>query len=873
MDKKGYFFSLDALIALLLVVAVILLFDFVPEQVIHYTYVQEDVLKVLSDLKVGETNNSYVKALIASGKIKNLNNSILEQIGEFYAQEDPDAVNLALEFLNPMEHENVGLWFNDEMITSKNSTSYNASKQIWVSRQVISGIQKGSNITGYSSRAYLTKNSLMKYYYFGGYVGDGNITAIIEYNGTIKGASIEVAVNNNFSLYINNIYVGNYQRGSSSYEPLSINLTSHLSKFNSGSNMIEFRNGQFYMAGGYIVIDYETDVIYQVPAKYSFPGINGVINLYDSFYIPGTLNNMEVYLHYYMTNNTVYLTIGNVTVYNSSANGEINITLTDLQLDPQLDYTALSNKTIPLRFGLENMSLSVSAGNADVILTTDLSDSMDFRLDNDSIGVARNCTDPGIYNDSTKRISLAKCLDREVIDSILNVSGNRVALVGFYGDASAPRKARVYEHNFTSNKNVLYAEINNYTLSGGTCICCAINDAWALFSEGSNSSRKRFVILMSDGIPTHSCEASNGCYGTRTGRPSEEGLWLGWGAGCYGDRDDCEVNDCVCAAQNANWSSCRLNNDHNATVYSIGYGGVGTCTMANNTLNDVAKCGKGRYSSSNNAITLREIYANISREIMGLSYTEQIVVSRGEATYSKLYPDSYIKFNHSRKDTPYGIAISYRTDKFNNNISQGSFSVPINSTAVDVNVLSYSGSKWSDSVELQNSSWRFKLSDYGADYGWLGDPFVINVPEQYVKAGNNTVIVKVGSSPTTPFGGSPYNRITYTIVKSLLAYSPILPVAVGCSWNVSYEDGSSEIINVPKTYSGARVCTFKPGSISYNTNDAIDVAVYNLFRILDADSNDMIDFKLSQQSLEVSSVEVQGIPFIWSSEVQVRAWR
>ena len=83
----------------------------------------------------------------------------------------------------------------------------------------------------------------MKYVYFGGYVGDGNITTTIIYNGTLKSAAMEVAINDNFSLFINGKAAGNYTKGNTSYEPISVDLSPYLASFVSGNNTIEFRNG------------------------------------------------------------------------------------------------------------------------------------------------------------------------------------------------------------------------------------------------------------------------------------------------------------------------------------------------------------------------------------------------------------------------------------------------------------------------------------------------------------------------------------------------------------------------------------------------------------------------------------------------------
>ena len=49
-------------------------------------------------------------------------------------------------------------------------------------------------------------------------------------------------------------------------------------------------------------------------------------------------------------------------------------------------------------------------------------------------------------------------------------------------------------------------------------------------------------------------------------------------------------------------------------------------------------------------------------------------------------------------------------------------------------------------------------------------------------------------------------------------------------------------------------------------------AVYKLLRILDLNLNNKIETKLSENNLQISPNEIEGIPFTWSTEVQVRIW-
>lgn len=867
--KKAIFFSTDALIALSIILIVILVVYPVLQFSPHESELHSDVIKVLSSLKIGEVDSSYVQTLISEGKITDENKNVLEQIGEFYVTNKTLATNLASSMLSYLNtSENIGIWYGNVLVASKNSTPIETASNIETDRQIISGIEEGGSVTGFSARAYLESILQKKYFYFGGYVGDGNISALVNYNGTLKGIEIEITINKDFDIYINNIFSGHYENSSSVFSPAKYDLEAYLNNFNSGENIIKFvtDEGSLYIAGGFIKITYNESAQIEQKTKYRFPGIDGIINLYDGFYVPGELNNLNIFLHL-DSNYSTFLVIGNTTVFNASTNGEKTITITDSELSLLLNYQDLNRKTTPLRIGLEELQVINKGGNADVVLITDLSGSMDFRLDSDNIGVDRNCDDVDLSNSNTKRISLAKCLDKMVVDIILNSSGNRLALSGFYGDGYYPYKGRVYEEGLTNNASHLKSKIDDYFPQGGTPICAAINDAYKILNEQSDAGRAKFVIVMSDGIPTHRCQATSGCEGTRTGLPSEEALWLGWGAGCYGGLDDCNVNDCQCASQNANWSACRVYNYLSASVYSIGFGPVSSCRMANATLRNIANCGRGKYYASDNATLLTEFYRSISEEIIELSYVEQTIEVKGNIS-TILYPDSYIEFNYSEEKLPYGLITTIEKQFYNN--YYGTFSLPINSEIIETKVISYSGPRWTEVVEI-NDIKAYKLSDYGQDYTKLGDPYAISIPNSFVKK-DNIVNLTTAVSPTNSTAGSNYNKIIYTIKQNASSYSEIKASAEGCRWNLEFEDNTKLAIAVPDSYSGTDNCFYEEMKQEYNSNDAIQVAVYNLLKLLDLNLNGKIDIKFTEQDLRISSNEITGIPYAWYTEVQVRRW-
>ncbi len=139
--RRAVFFSMDALIALMIIFLSVLI---IPPNIGYPnkdSFVQGDIIKVLSSLKIGEMDNNYVRGLISSGEITDLDNNILEQIGEFYFTDVDIAKNLAGEVLSTLSTtENIGIWYDDVLLASKNKIDFEDAKNIDVERQTISGV-------------------------------------------------------------------------------------------------------------------------------------------------------------------------------------------------------------------------------------------------------------------------------------------------------------------------------------------------------------------------------------------------------------------------------------------------------------------------------------------------------------------------------------------------------------------------------------------------------------------------------------------------------------------------------------------------------------------------------------------------------------
>jgi hypothetical protein len=834
-QKKGVFFSLDALLALVIIFSATLVFH--PSSTIEprVSLVQGDIISVLSSLQIGEINDSYAQGLVASGIILDTNKSVLEILGELHVFNQTISQELAESIFSEIsDEENFGIWFGDDMIISKNVAPYDSARKIVAERQIISGIQSGESVTAFSARAFLSNSLQNEYYYFGGYVGEGNISARIEYSGNITAAEIELAITESFDVYINDIYSGSFN-GSSATEPVTYSLP--IGNFVSGVNEVELRGDSLYVAGGFVKVTYEKLLnMYTPSSRYYFPGIDGAINLFDSFYSPGLITSMNIFLQF-ENNLTTFLNIGNVTVYNGSTAGVESITINDATLSSILDYSSLSQKTIPLRFGIENASYITNISkSADVYSVTDLSGSMDWQCSNNdrfwcqwSQGFCEGCG--GTWSLDAP-LEIAKDANELFIEILLGYNAessttNKIGLIGYKDDVSPS-----YYHELSTDDVSLNSEIDTWSASGGTCICCGINNATDELVAFSSESNFRSMVVMSDGAANGECDRQNN--GT--------------------------------AALDAIQAACDAYNDYGLTVYAVGFGEGAD----EDTLHDIAACGGGSYYYSSTDIeTLAEVYEGIAGDILNATFSEQTLVVSGNYT-SKLFSNSYIEYNYNSSNSPFGLITT--TEKSFDDAGSGSFILPPNSSILEAKVVSYSGSKWTDHVWI-NDNITYNLSVYGQDYLSLGDPYSVNIPNSEILS-INFVNLTVGLSPANSSEGSESNKIIYKVLQeNLAAYSSLAGVADGCRWTLEFNSGNSSTISVPEDYSGSEECYYTTGGQNIsNSNDAIQEAVLELLGLIDFDSDGSLDVGFGDQDLQISSSQIADIPYDWSTEIQVRTW-
>jgi len=368
------------------------------------------------------------------------------------------------------------------------------------SRIMLSGLQLGESVYGYTANAYLTNAEAEQatIVHFGGFVGQGNITVYLDIPDVASSLYLEGDFHDDFDMSINNndcksISVPSNPDPFTYLTREDLDGCKHLLAVGRNIIKFEFTNADIdnhYIGGGYLKATHRSDHVYTpqktITETYYFSGIEGIFNLYDAIYVPGKLKNVDVYLHYLAdhteSKNEVFFTIADEILFkDNSSLGEQEEHISDATIREKLDYDVYENKTIPIRMGYDNGTIEILASSIiDAVIVTDVSGSMNWEFNSSDAGILRSCDDDNLYDNSTRRISVAKCANNNFTNLIFSqenpVESNRIGLTSYNSNLKQ-------SFDFSDDKSLVLGEIDGYIAGGGTCVCCGVLEAIRLFEE------------------------------------------------------------------------------------------------------------------------------------------------------------------------------------------------------------------------------------------------------------------------------------------------------------------------------------------------------------------------------------------------------
>lgn len=155
-SRRALFFTVDALVAALIMLGGLMLLtsSYVSEQPRSLiNTMADDMINVLGEMQVHEANSTFMQQLIANGSISDLNNTLLMQMGEFWADGNTSlAEAFAMDVSEGMLPERYGysIIMDNDTIYTRNSSVKN---MLVTSKKIITGIQQSKPVKGYIAKA------------------------------------------------------------------------------------------------------------------------------------------------------------------------------------------------------------------------------------------------------------------------------------------------------------------------------------------------------------------------------------------------------------------------------------------------------------------------------------------------------------------------------------------------------------------------------------------------------------------------------------------------------------------------------------------------------------------------------------------------
>ncbi len=504
MMKRGVFFTMDSVFGLMILATIfgvfaLLSIETVSAEVMHEDlHVHaEDTIDVMSKLRLWDIRHEpVVKEVIATNAVgpEDINKTVLDVVGALWAENTTQAnVAVARKLVASIFSGTVppNLDWAIQINTGETiETAYNTSEMrsgrpmSAVSRRLLSGYMKGNRTYGFTTRAFLsnTFRNDVDYVFFGGFVGQGNITVYsrnIPADATVNEIYMEMALGGNFTLYVGGTSCGHFERQAGPYAVSNWSITDPacLSQVLRGTpTRLDFVFDppltDDYIGGGYIHIKYASSS-FSSPSMttrfYNFPGIQGFVNLYDSFFVPGSITSISGRLHL-RSDYDMLLYIGNRTPVNLTGSPLTQtLSLTDDNFS-SLIYSEISSKTVPIRLGTPAATLQVDSSPGDIMLVTDVSGSMQWCSDQTEgccdiptkgtclLGDNCSCGSPGescsqtnssfteegvdycgyrifanCVSPNQNRINITINASNEFLRIVLNSTNNRVGIVEYSG--------------------------------------------------------------------------------------------------------------------------------------------------------------------------------------------------------------------------------------------------------------------------------------------------------------------------------------------------------------------------------------------------------------------------------------------------------
>ena len=139
---------------------------------------------------------------------------------------------------------------------------------------------------------------------------------------------------------------------------------------------------------------------------------------------------------------------------------------------------------------------------------------------------------------------------------------------------------------------------------------------------------------------------------------------------------------------------------------------------------------------------------------------------------------------------------------------------------------------------------------------------MIPIPISIIDINNNITMLAGDSEINTSPCMCNNSLILHVAVPITTQRSGVLPSMEPCNWSIEIYDKTIETMYLPNE-STSRKCYYTNSTISYNTTNAYDSAVYSLLRLLDPDHDGRIIASFKDSDIQIILTFIGDVPYMW----------
>jgi hypothetical protein len=249
--KRAMYFTLDGILAATIIVSAVFLymtFSTSEQDSSQLQATASDAVNILNTMTVSEVNSPLTSQVLATNLVTE-NDTVIRAIGVLWATNNPLAQNFTEYVMSDFSPRySYAVYLEGTLLMNRSLMLQSQASKVTAAKQQISGVAQSKPLAGNTATSFLKRlenKSTSSFAYLGGFIGQGNITVILNLPSDVDSTRVqnlllELDTPQEFALYINNQYCTVFTPSTPEMIPDAWNASACINSLVTGDNTFKF---------------------------------------------------------------------------------------------------------------------------------------------------------------------------------------------------------------------------------------------------------------------------------------------------------------------------------------------------------------------------------------------------------------------------------------------------------------------------------------------------------------------------------------------------------------------------------------------------------------------------------------------------------